>query len=64
MKRYFLSGRKEPSRIYPTLEKGGRGDLNSLAVTLSSKSPSVPLCKSGMTPFYERLQMIGVGGAA
>ena len=64
MKRYFLSGRKESSDIHPTFVKGGRGDLNSLAATPSFKSPSVPLWKSGMTPFHVRLQIIGAGGAA
>jgi len=64
MKRHFLSSNKVPSGINPTFLKGGRGDLNSLAVTPSNKSPSVPLSKSGMTPFNARLQMVGEGSAA
>jgi hypothetical protein len=60
----FLSSKNDPSGTYATFEKGGRGDLNSLAATPSFKSPSLPLWESGMTQFHVRPQIIGAGGAA
>jgi hypothetical protein len=64
MNLHFLSSKNDPSGIYPTFVKGGRGDLRTANSLPAYKSTSVPLCESGMTPIHEHMQIFGDGGAA